>query len=160
MTRTQCTSILRTLLSGLPQRPAVDAFGSRIRGDARPDSDLDLAVPVAGYADPVVLWERAGALSDAAGCPVDLRDPRAASTLRREWLGVPQSAWDVFAPLAQGGWIEPVLADALKGMVGFRNIAVDDDQGLQSPITVSVIEQHADEFPQFSRTPLLRDTVE
>jgi uncharacterized protein YutE (UPF0331/DUF86 family) len=44
--------------------------------------------------------------------------------IRRERLGVPQSARDVFALLADAGWIEPALADALKRMVGFRNIAV------------------------------------
>ncbi|WP_367026757.1 nucleotidyltransferase domain-containing protein [Methylococcus sp. ANG] len=54
MTRTQRTSIVRTLQSGLPQLLAVYAFGSRIRGDARPDSDLDLAVLVAGYADAAI----------------------------------------------------------------------------------------------------------
>ncbi|UZR29218.1 type VII toxin-antitoxin system HepT family RNase toxin [Methylococcus mesophilus] len=79
--------------------------------------------------------------------------------IRRERLGVPQSARDVFALLAQGGWIDPALADALKRMVGFRNIAVHDYQSLQLPITVSVIEKHLDEFLQFSRTLLLRDAA-
>lgn len=44
--------------------------------------------------------------------------------IRRERLGVPQSARDVFALLADGHWIESALADALKRMVGYRNIAV------------------------------------
>lgn len=79
--------------------------------------------------------------------------------IRRERLGVPQSARDVFALLAQGGWIDPALADALKRMVGFRNIAVHEYQSLQLPITVSVIEKHLDEFLQFSRTLLLRDAA-
>lgn len=79
--------------------------------------------------------------------------------IRRERLGVPQSARDVFALLAQGGWIDPALADALKRMVGFRNIAVHDYQSLQLPITISVIEKHLDEFLQFSRTLLLRDAA-
>ena len=46
--------------------------------------------------------------------------------IRREKLGVPQSARDVFTLLAQGGWIDVMLADGLKRMVGFRNIAVHD----------------------------------
>jgi uncharacterized protein YutE (UPF0331/DUF86 family) len=79
--------------------------------------------------------------------------------IRRERLGVPQIARDVFALLAQGGWIDPALADALKRMVGFRNIAVHDNQSLQLPITVSVIEKHPDEFLQYSRTLLLRDAA-
>lgn len=77
--------------------------------------------------------------------------------IRREKLGVPQSARDVFALLAQGGWIDAVLADRLKRMVGFRNIAVHDYQALQLPITVSIITTHLEEFLQFTRALLLRD---
>lgn len=80
--------------------------------------------------------------------------------IRREKLGVPQSARDVFALLAQGGWIEAALADALKRMVGFRNIAVHDYQKLHLPITVSILEKHLDEFLQYSQTVLLRDTAQ
>jgi len=80
--------------------------------------------------------------------------------IRREKLGVPQSARDVFALLARGGWIDEALADCLKRMVGFRNIAVHDDQKLQLPITVSIITSHLDEFLQYSQTVLLRDAVQ
>ena len=75
--------------------------------------------------------------------------------IRRERLGVPQSARDVFALLAQGGWIAPALADGLKRMVGFRNIAVHDYKALQLPITVAIIEKHLDEFLQYSQAVLL-----
>jgi len=51
--------------------------------------------------------------------------------IRRERLGVPQSARDVFAVLAQAGWIDSALADSLKRMVGFRNIALHNYQSLQ-----------------------------
>jgi len=77
--------------------------------------------------------------------------------IRRERLGVPQSARDVFALLAQGGWIDAELAALLKRMVGFRNIAVHDYQSLQLPITVSIIRKHLDDFLTYSRTLLLRD---
>lgn len=70
--------------------------------------------------------------------------------IRRERLGIPQSSRDVFTLLAQTGWIESSLADALKRMVGFRNIAVHEYQTLLLPITVSVITQHLDEFLQYS----------
>ena len=79
--------------------------------------------------------------------------------IRRERLGVPQSARDVFALLARGAWINPTLADSLKRMVGFRNIAVHDDQSLQLPITVSIIERHLDEFLHYSQALLLRDAA-
>ena len=79
--------------------------------------------------------------------------------IRRERLGVPQSARDVFALLARGGWIDATLADQLKRMVGFRNIAVHDDQALQLPITVSIITGHLDEFLRYSQAVLLRDAA-
>ncbi len=78
--------------------------------------------------------------------------------IRREKLGIPQSARDVFTLLAQGNWITQTLAESLKHMVGFRNIAVHDYQTLQLPITVSIIQTHLDDFLQYSQTLLLRDT--
>lgn len=80
--------------------------------------------------------------------------------IRREALGVPQSARDVFALLARGGWIDTGLADALKRMVGFRNIAMHDYQSLQLPIVVSIVETHLDEFLQYSQALLLRDAAQ
>lgn len=79
--------------------------------------------------------------------------------IRREKLGVPQSARDVFALLARGNWIDSNLADSLKKMVGFRNIAVHDYQTLQLPITVAIIEKHLDEFLQYTQRVLQRDTT-
>lgn len=75
----------------------------------------------------------------------------------RKRLGVPQSARDVFALLAQGGWIDAALADSLKCMVDFRDIALHDDQGLQLPVTVAIIERHLDEFLDYSKALLLKD---
>lgn len=77
--------------------------------------------------------------------------------IRRERLGVPQSARDVFALLARGGWIDSELAEALKRMVGFRNIAMHDYESLQLPITIRIIETHLDEFLDYSSTLLRKD---
>lgn len=77
--------------------------------------------------------------------------------IRRERLGIPQSARDVFALLAQGHWISPALAESLKRMVGFRNIAVHDYESLQLPITIRIIEAHLDEFLDYSQALLLKD---
>lgn len=77
--------------------------------------------------------------------------------VRREKLGAPQSARDVFTLLAQGGWIAPALAENLKKMVGFRNIAVRDYQVLLLPIVISVITERLDDFLDFSRATLQRD---
>jgi predicted nucleotidyltransferase len=74
-------AILHALQHRVPDLLAVYAFGSQVQGTAGPQSDLDLAVLVAGLADPVSLWGLSGDLADLAGCPVDLLDLRAASTV-------------------------------------------------------------------------------
>lgn len=76
--------------------------------------------------------------------------------VRREGLGVPQSARDVFELMARGNWIDAPLAEALKRMVAFRNIAVHDYQSLLLPILVNVITDHLDEFLAFTRIVLQR----
>jgi predicted nucleotidyltransferase len=73
--------VVSAVCAALPQALAVYAFGSQLAGTAHAGSDLDLAVLVAGYADPVALWELAGRLEDLVGCSVDLLDLRAASTV-------------------------------------------------------------------------------
>ncbi len=77
--------------------------------------------------------------------------------IRRERLGVPQGARNVFELLARGGWISGELADALKRMVGFRNIAVHDYQELHLPVTVAIITHHLDELRVFTRMILKHD---
>lgn len=77
--------------------------------------------------------------------------------IRRDRLGLPQSARDVFEILAQAKCIDQALADSLKRMVGFRNIAVHDCQKLLMPITVKVITEHLIEFLQYSEQMLKRD---
>lgn len=76
--------------------------------------------------------------------------------IRQQKLGVPQSSRDVFELLARAGLIEQHLADNLKRMVGFRNIAVHDYQKLQLPIVVSIITKHLDEFLEYSKALLIR----
>jgi predicted nucleotidyltransferase len=80
----QTEPLIALLQQQLPKLLAIYAFGSRIQQQgqlARPDSDLDLAVLLEGYADPLVLFELSGELADLTGCPVDLLDMRAASTV-------------------------------------------------------------------------------
>ncbi|KAA0876597.1 type VII toxin-antitoxin system MntA family adenylyltransferase antitoxin [Nitrincola tapanii] len=73
--------IITQLQLKLPRLLGIYAFGSRIQGTVHANSDLDLAVLVEGYADPVQLWQLAQTLVDLAGCEVDLLDLRAASTV-------------------------------------------------------------------------------
>lgn len=74
-------AVVQTLRRAFPNILAIYAFGSRVVGTARDDSDLDLAVLVAGYAEPLQLWEQTSQLSEILGCSVDLLDLRAASTV-------------------------------------------------------------------------------
>ena len=77
--------------------------------------------------------------------------------VRRERLGVPQSARDVFTLLVRGGRIDDTLANQLKRMVGFRDIAVHDYQTRQLPITVRIITDHLHTFLQCRRDVPLHD---
>lgn len=86
-------TVVRTLQERLPNLLAVYAFGSRVQGTAGTDSDLDLAVFVAGYADPLALFDLAGELADAVGCPVDLLDLRAASTVMQFQIVTTGERW-------------------------------------------------------------------
>lgn len=65
----------------LPNLMGVYVFGSQAQGTAGPDSDLDLAVLVAGYVEPVTLWELGSQLADLLDIDLDLLDLRAASTV-------------------------------------------------------------------------------
>lgn len=78
--------------------------------------------------------------------------------IRRERLGMTQSARETFTLLSQAHWITDSMADQMKRMVGFRNVAVHDYQALQLPITVNILTEHLDDFLAFSRSMLLRDS--
>jgi len=83
------TAILSLLQQRLPALMAAYAFGSRIKDAgqfAHAQSDLDLAVLVEGYAEPVSLFDLAGELADIAHCHVDLLDLRAASGIMQEQI--------------------------------------------------------------------------
>ncbi|MEX1058340.1 MAG: nucleotidyltransferase domain-containing protein [Natronospirillum sp.] len=56
-------------------------FGSQAQTTAGPDSDLDLAVLVAGYVDTVSLWNVGNKLANELNIDLDLLDLRAASTV-------------------------------------------------------------------------------
>lgn len=79
--------------------------------------------------------------------------------IRRDRLGVPQSARDVFELMARAGWIDTELAESLKRMVAFRNIAVHDYRNLLLPVTVNVITLHLGDFLQFTQRVLQHDAA-
>ena len=70
--------------------------------------------------------------------------------VRRDKLGIPQSSRDLFTLLAQDNKISTKLAEKMKRMVGFRNIAAHDYQALLLPIVTNIINHHLNDFLQFS----------
>ncbi len=117
--------VLTAIVARFPNALAVYAFGSQVQGTAGPDSDLDLAVLVAGYADPVQLWELAGSLADVAGCPVDLLDLRAASTVMQYQVVMS----------GQRLWARTLDADLFESFVLSEKTALDEARsGLLSDI--------------------------
>lgn len=74
-------AILAATRETIPSLTALYLFGSQASGDAGPESDLDLAILADSPPDEVGLWQLSGQLADLAGCPVDLLDLRAASTV-------------------------------------------------------------------------------
>jgi predicted nucleotidyltransferase len=109
----------------LPRALSVYAFGSRVADNgqhANDNSDLDLAVLVEGYADPLILFELSGQLADKLGCSVDLLDLRAASTvMQHQILTSGQRLWskDVRAGLFEAAMLTEKLHlnDMRKGFV-------------------------------------------
>ena len=74
--------------------------------------------------------------------------------VRKNRLGLAQSARDIFCILAKNSWIEADLAQNMQRMIGFRNIAVHEYHNLQMPIVISIIERHLDDFLQYSKAIL------
>ena len=123
-------ALLQLLQHRLPGLLAVYAFGSRVKlggTQAQADSDLDLAVLVAGRADPVLLFDLMGELADLAGCPVDLLELRAASTvMQHQVLTSGEQLWakdiqaDLFAAamLTEKLWFDarraPLVQDVME----------------------------------------------
>lgn len=117
-------ALLRILRDRVPDLLAVYAFGSRIQGTAGRDSDLDLAVLVAGYAEPLALWNLAGELADAAGCPVDLLDLRAASTVMQYRIITAGQRW--WAKDAQAALYEAAILSEKTELDAARAGLLDD----------------------------------
>lgn len=73
--------VVASLQRKLPALLAVYLFGSHAKGHAGSESDLDLAVLVAGKVAALPLWELSQTLAGQTGYEVDLLDLRAVSTV-------------------------------------------------------------------------------
>src|SRR5690625_396361 len=67
----------------------------------------------------------------------------------RRKLGVPQSSRESFDLLFENDLINKELSEKMMGMVGFRNIAVHDDQDINLTIVQKIIETHLVDFELF-----------
>ncbi len=66
-------------------------------------------------------------------------------------LGIPQNSRDAFDLLAADQIIDEELAKRLKGMVGFRNVAVHNYQNLDLGIVQGVIENNLQDLVNFGQ---------
>ena len=118
--------ILKRVQDRWPDLLALYAFGSRIQGQANADSDLDLAVLVAGYADPLLLFDLAGELADVAGCAVDLLDLRAASTVMQYQIITTGVRW--WQKDGQAALFEAAILSEKTALDEARSALIDDIQ--------------------------------
>lgn len=65
-------------------------------------------------------------------------------------LGVPQETREAFDLLEKGGLLESAVADRMRKMVGFRNVAVHDYQQLNLEIVRRIVREHLDDFLRFT----------
>lgn len=108
--------ICRELRNAIPNTLGIYAFGSRVQGTANAQSDLDLAVLVAGYADPVQLFDLANHLANQFGYEVDLLDLRAASTVMQHQV----------ITTGRRLWTKDIQADLFDLFVLKEKMALDD----------------------------------
>jgi uncharacterized protein YutE (UPF0331/DUF86 family) len=66
-------------------------------------------------------------------------------------LGVPQETREAFVLLEQAGLLDAALADRLRKMVGFRNVAIHDYQRLNLDIVRRIVVEHLEDFLAFAR---------
>ena len=77
--------------------------------------------------------------------------------VRLEHLGIPQESRAAFTLLERAGLLDAALAEGLRRMVGFRNLAVHAYQDLDLAIVEAIIERHlAESIGAFAALALAR----
>lgn len=66
-------------------------------------------------------------------------------------LGIPQTKKEVFEILLKNNLISNDVCNKMKGMIGFRNIAIHDYKNIDEEILKDVIENHLTDLKEFIR---------
>jgi len=91
-------------------------------------------------------------LQRAVQAAIDL----ATHVVTTEQYGLPDSVAAFFAVLERHGVIGPDLADRLRRMVGFRNIAVHEYEALDPEIVEAIVMRHLGDLRAFSASIVRR----
>lgn len=67
-------------------------------------------------------------------------------------LGIPQTKKEAFEMLKQNGLISEDMCKKMKGMIGFRNIAIHEYKQIDEEILRDVIENHLNDLKEFVRS--------
>ena len=67
-----------------------------------------------------------------------------------ERLGEPKSNRDLFALLAQAGWLDGALRDALSRMAGFRNILVHGYDDVNLDVVRDILDRRLADLERFA----------
>ena len=70
----------------------------------------------------------------------------AAHVVAEEGYGIPDSTAALFTLLAERGVIDRGLADRLRKLVGFRNIAIHEYRELDPAIVQTIVDKHLDDL--------------
>ena len=71
-----------------------------------------------------------------------------------EKLGIPQTKKEAFEILFKNNYIDENTLQRMKGMIGFRNIAIHDYKQMDEEILKDVIEKHLKDLLEFARSML------
>jgi len=85
-------------------------------------------------------------LQRACEASIDL----ASHLVARHRLGIPQDSRHTFTLLFEAGLLDAAGHDAMRRMVGFRNIAVQEYQRLSLPILKAILTSNLGDFVRFS----------
>jgi len=69
-------------------------------------------------------------------------------------LGIPQTSRDAFSLIEEEGILPASLSHKMKAMVGFRNIAVHDYQELNLSILQQILDNHLQDFTDYTKAIL------